>query len=380
MSTSTYYWEYTSENLKNLIVSFEPTSTLRSGDYIYLYNKNGTMLQSLSGKNMAGNAYFITGNYIKIAMSSNYYSTDKGFSVSIGSDLEKVINIPDTMIASNEINLNYTRTYSHSWVHEEVSFSKIAEKITSYDGLGTNPENYIWVKYLFKLGYVSEKYPYVGMDYKTALIYDVLPEGCICYTYNGEKIETTDDTGLYIIDQSCGGWYGNERIIFVGYPKVLYNNDAGNLLITNTADYYGYWNDSPSELSFLNTSSTTINLSDFEFEYSGNLFSISKSAPTRINNGLRYQDIVNNWEYNTAGWEIYPTIYYTGNLLTVKIGDDLMLDTNKSGNVVKLNDEDYCFTNIQMCPLYNGNGVEIKNGKYNCELWVRYAGATEYAL
>ena len=380
MSTSTYYWEYTSENLKNLIVSFEPTSTLRSGDYIYLYNKNGTMLQSLSGKNMAGNAYFITGNYIKIAMSSNYYSTDKGFSVSIGSDLEKVINIPDTMIASNEINLNYTRTYSHSWVHEEVSFSKIAEKITSYDGLGTNPENYIWVKYLFKLGYVSEEYPYVGMDYETALIYDVLPEGCICYTYNGEKIETTDDTGLYIIDQSCGGWYGNERIIFVGYPKVLYNNDAGNLLITNTAEYYGYWNDSPSELSFLNTSSTTINLSDFEFEYSGNLFSISKSAPTRFNNGLRYQDIVNNWEYNMAGWEIYPTIYNTGNLLTVKIGDDLMLATNKSGNVVKLNDEDYCFTHIQMCPLYNGNGVKIKNGKYNCELWVRYAGATEYAL
>ena len=146
--------------------------------------------------------------------------------------------------------------------------------------------------------------------------------------------------------------------------------------ITNTADYYGtYINKTEQEK--LSTASVSLNLADFYFNYDGNLYGVVKESNSST---MRYQDIINNWQYNSSQWKIRPTAYYTGQKTTVKIGDDLLYYLDASNKYTKLTDNDYYFSRIQFFDFHNGNGSRIENGKYDCELWVRYAGNTEYSL
>ena len=64
--------------------------------------------------------------------------------------------------------------------------------------------------------------------------------------------------------------------------------------------------------------------------------------------------------------------------MTVRVGDDLLYATDKNNNYVKLNDDEYFFSSVQRINLKNGNGNSIPSGKYDCELFVRYADETEY--
>ena len=300
------------------------------------------------------------------------------YNKTVDSTVEKI------SISSNESPFNYTRTYTHPWKIRTVRFKKAAYKITAYDNLGSNASDYIWVRYNFGLDDSFASYPYIGLNDSTALIYDVFPKECVVYTAEGTLLSPADDNGTYIIGNISGaeltstGYYDSYRDIYVGYPKSVYNEEAGNLEITNKADYYGYWDNAPTELAYLNTSSVTLNLANFEFTYTGNLYSINKTANTSYN--LRYQSIINNWSDNKMLWRIKTGAKYSGNPMTVKIGDDLLYATSKDGTPVKLNDNEYYFSRVTISELYNAHGTRITDGKYDCELWVRYANSSEYVL
>ena len=306
------------------------------------------------------------------------------YNKTVDSTVEKI------SISSNESPFNYTRTYTHPWKIRTVRFKKAAYKITAYDNLGSNASDYIWVRYNFGLDDSFASYPYIGLNDSTALIYDVFPKECVVYTAEGTLLSPADDNGTYIIGNISGaeltstGYYDSYRDIYVGYPKSVYNEEAGNLEITNKADYYGYWDNAPDELQYLTSSSVTLNLANFEFTYTGNLYSIAKgSQPVGYQSGwyyLRYQSIINNLSDNKMHWRLSPTVKYTGKPLTIKIGDDLLYATDKNGTPVKLTDDEYYFSNISFPSLRNAHGTEIADEKYNCELWIRYAEDSSYTL
>lgn len=286
----------------------------------------------------------------------------------------KILKASLNTIESNEINFNYTRTYNHPWKREEYNVTKTANKIESFDNLPNNAHQFIWVKYGFwhTGGFVGSNYPI--LDAKNGIYKDIIPEGCIVYDERMNLLEVGDD-GYYTFKASL--FSRDSTYIYVGYPKNIYNEENKNLHITNEVELWGTYRDR-TETEFFDKDSIDINLADFEFIYSGNLYGIYKNG----NSKLYYQDIINKWENNIATWGIKPNAIYSGSPMTIKIGDDLLFATSENGEPQKLNDEDYYFSNIAFESKYfiNGNGNEISEGKYDCELWIRQKNSNEYVL
>ena len=368
LSSATTFWEYTNPNLENLDFIFDDSSKLEDRyDYIYIYDQSGKLVYSLTGSEFHKQTYHIDGNYMKITMKTNWATNYKGFAIYFENK---------NFISSNTINFNYTRTYNHPWERKSYTLEKTASKITSLDLL-PNANDFIWVKFSFKTQNNSTSYPYIYANSKK--IKDTFPEECVV-TSAGIVLEPKNNE--YTIDIDHKG----SATIIVGYPKSIYNSENNNLNITNTAYLYGIYSDSTEE-TFLAEDDVSLNLANFEFSYSGNLYGISKEKSS-ISSSLRYQTIVNNrqetnnyWKnYNTSSWNIYPTAIYTGTPITVKFGDDLLYGLNNENTYVKLDDDEYCFRLIQLVGLYNGQNTSIQSGKYNCELWLRYENNTEYVL
>lgn len=295
-------------------------------------------------------------------------------------DLQASLN---DITKSEKVSFNYTRTYTHPWEKLKYEITKTASKISSYDGLGENASDFTWIKYTFKTSNAIVEYPYYKVE-SNYQIKDSLPQGTIVYNTAGKQIPLDKDNTCLIELTD----YSNAQTvsIYVGYPKSIYNEKNNNMNITNTVELLGTYV-TETEQSFLATDSISINLAEFEFTYSGELYKVEKWFDDFHEEELRYQDIINGiknngYNYKTYNHAMFYTYYkaiYTGTPMTLRLGDDLLYATNKEGNYSKLNDNEYYFSSISgLSSLKNGNGNIIEKGKYDCELFVRYAGSTEY--
>ena len=64
------------------------------------------------------------------------------------------------IVETNTLNFSYTRTYIHPWTRTTI-FTKTASKITSFDGLPSDHNDYIWVVYNFSVKIPYRGYPHV---------------------------------------------------------------------------------------------------------------------------------------------------------------------------------------------------------------------------
>jgi len=309
-------------------------------------------------------------------------------------DLQVTLSYPDKSeekqttknLLSDEIHFYYTRTYIHPWVKPRIAFTKSASKITSYDRLGETPENYTWVKYGFgRNGFYRSNYPNISMRVETTIVYDafpkeckvILPSGKVLEPSNttvtlptGEELSSNEENLLYALPYSVGS------TVYVGYPKEIYNIENNNMNFTNTAYYYGRYS-TEKNVEYLNQASININLNNFDFYYTGELYGITKS---KMYDSLYYQYIRNGG--STVNFNISAVARYTGHPMTIKWGEDLLYATDLDGNTTKLSDEDYSFQDIFFLysdPIMNGNNVGIGND-IQAELWIRCKGETEYKL
>lgn len=288
---------------------------------------------------------------------------------------------------SDAINFNYARTYTHPWKYKQYTLTKTASKISSYDNLGDNPDSYIWVKYSFSYSrYDDSVYP--NIEAKEIYIKDgSIPDDCILYDAKGNKISKTNDYYKIPTKSISASWAGPNILsrsmrgtIYVGFPKSIYDNSLDNMTINNIAYLYGTYDNKDKE-ELLASDSETINLADFIFNYSGELYGINKSGSS----ALRYQDIIkDSGNYNLASFGIKPSARWTGSLMTLKIGDDILYATDQNGHYTKLTDDDYYIKEIRIGKdsdyWENANGESITSGKYDCELWIRRAGNQNYEL
>ena len=292
-------------------------------------------------------------------------------------------------IQSNEISFNYNRVYTHVWEKQKLTLDQTPNKITSYDGLGSNPSEYIWVNYKFKINRNSddEYFPYVKIVKYT--IKDSFPEGC--KVIDGDTGETLQsNNGEYLINYIMPSSYYDEhsKNIYVGYPKSIFNEENNNLLITNYAELYTDFEDGTKDY-YHDNSEVSLNLADFVFSYSGDLYSISKSTYNDENCSsnssyyLYYQNLVGSdtdlGNNGNISWITKFNTKYTGTPINVRIGDDLLYITGSDGNYRKLNDNEYYFSKIYFPRLYNGLKVELVE-EYDVDLYVRYANSNNYTL
>ncbi|MBQ9048416.1 MAG: Cna B-type domain-containing protein [Solobacterium sp.] len=315
---------------------------------------------------------------------------------------------------SNLAPFRYTRTYIHPWQRQQFTLAKDAEKISSYEGLGEHAADYTWVKYTFAAApYVStgmdafdtsvtrlgqsgiqaphHSYPYIFAH--SGVVVDTFPDDCVVLDYRHQTpalhTEQTGEGTTYRIrpaDIDKGDYY-----VYVGYPKSIYNEEADNMHITNHADLYGIYGDRSAEEK-LAESEISIDLSDFAFVYTGDLYRVDKyNAEHNYSHNyywhsddvyLRTQDILNDYSGNEHTWHVQPYVNYPGYPYDMVIGDDLMYSTGPDGTVTRLEDDDYYFSKLDYFPawIYNSSGTRIPTNKYDCELWIRRAGNTEYEL
>ena len=366
---------------KDTYIYFYSTSQTYTYDYIKIYDQNNKVLFSLSGSGMAGKVFKVeNADYIRIALiyNSSYYSeTRMGFKAIVSQD-----TIAVNMLESNELKFNYYRKYIHPWTNNPFKISCSPYKITSFDNLPSNYSDYIWVKYNYYFNYNCSYYPYIGINNNysiTTQIKSNFPKDCVICSESGEVL-TSNENDEYIL---CQGKYadGNRSYcysksfnMFVGYPRSTYNETNNNLKVDNTVEYWGIYANK-DEFELITSTKTSINLAEFEFSYSGDLYSISKSSGKE----MRYQDIIKNNVYNKAEWTHRINAYYTGSPMTIKFGDDILYTINDKEEIVKVEDNEYNFTKITF-DFTNGNSVDIKDEKYDCELWLRYEGEKEYTL
>lgn len=284
------------------------------------------------------------------------------------------------IVETNTLNFSYTRTYIHPWTRTTI-FTKTASKITSFDGLPSDHNDYIWVIYNFSVKIPYRGYPHVvPVGYKEIQLRDTFPEECIVMETDG-KIAKNEYIKIIGTGTSNSSYITADKKLYVGYPKSIYNEENKNLNITNSADIYVHWANG-TELEYAKTATANVNLADFNFTYTGSLYGIQKSTVGGGDDALIYQDIQKDMSNNQIRWMSYVKARYTGQPMTVKIGDDILYATNNEGDYVKLSDNDYYFNDIcfPVNSFKNGNNDVIPKGKYDCELWVRYAGNTEYTL
>ena len=214
-------------------------------------------------------------------------------------------------------------------------------------------------------------------------ISDVFPSNCLIFNQNLERLYSENNEYFIEMERNekeynVNGSYRYTAYLYVGYPKTFYNETNNNLSITNEANLYAEYYDAETYI-YQDTDSVSLNLNDFKFTYSGNLYGISKDlSGTAYYEAITGKDPSLNKSYTSI---LKITARYTDAPMDVKIGDDLLYITMEDGTYKRLNENEYYFSSI-IFPyrLYNGHGDRIPAEKYECELWIKYKNKTTYEL
>ena len=202
-------------------------------------------------------------------------------------------------------------------------------------------------------------------------IKDILPEGCVLYDKDLNKVEPKEENTYYYLNAQD---YSSSSYYYVGYPKNKY--EAGEW-VTNTAELWGRYEDE-EEMKKLAEDDVSTNLVDFDFEYKGKLYGINKRNYTSES----YIYNIKNGVNNEFGWCLKPKAFNTGSKMDVEIGDDLLYIKRENGDITRLIDEEYNFTKIEIPYFYTYNKYTGGSGDkligYNYDLQVRYKNSNEY--
>lgn len=310
-------------------------------------------------------------------------------------------NLQATMngaITSNIAQLHYSRTYSHPWTRATYNITKTAIKLNSYDNLGEGADQYTWVRYRiggrsnesYYMSYATSSYDnYIGLsNYEMR---DTFPDDVKVLDMTGKTIEPEED-GTYDIRRKgtsnsstspCGSYYYCREVI-VGYPKDVYNAENDTLNISNTVELRGTYSDRTEEET-LATSTISLDLSQFSFNYTGSTIGIDKkfngnagSGSTGSNYKYYYQEIVDGG--STGRWNNTISTKYIGYNYDVQVGDDLVYFMSEDGQLERFNENEYFFKSVYIPDFKNANGSTVSSSKYQPAVYVRKRGQSNYEL
>ena len=320
-------------------------------------------------------------------------------------------NLEQYIMETNNYTFKYERKYEHIWKKVTPSFSNTPSKISTFDGL---EKGYTWVKYSLVYNTTASPSGYSGLNiyhYKGKYEYILktkLPEGCIVRNekaycvYGGGGYFSSSMTTTYEFDENNMYTFrvwdnfthsntgANKLEFYVGYPEDKYSKE--NCEITNTVDlYWRYRID--NDYTLVKTAESTVNLKDYIFTYDeGSLYNIQKKG-TYADIEYRNSGNPNNYqEYYQAivgedttsfkqadifEYQLKANALYTGDKLTLKLGDDILYALEDNEKYVKLKDNEYEISAIWLDSIRDGNADSIIS-KNNYELYIRYEGESSY--
>ena len=242
-----------------------------------------------------------------------------------------VLNGADVTIDANlngELNSINTLNYKFTSNKKPGTNSLTFSKINSFDGLGENATEYIWAKFQTTMSNYS---------------------------------------------------MNSNNYFYIGFPKSIYDGQSLDL----TTSWYGKYSDSRyvkgnpnKELEMISSVTKTLNLDEFNFTYSGDLYTVQKGVNSK---NVSSSKIMNENYGENILFYISGTTIYTGNKYKVRYGDDVLYIENIEGGYTKLNENEYYFKNLVIPSMfYNGNGQEFEKNKYNIDIYVKYRGSNTY--
>ena len=280
-------------------------------------------------------------------------------------------------LESNEVTFT---TYTNKKTFQ-INYS-YASKITSYDGLPSNAEDYVWIKYQITQSTqdnnvrntvfddYSEKIPYLKV--KTPSMDCVIVD-------NSTNIISEISEDYYVIRNNINhrafGKNQEETVtyLYIGYPKESYKDQT----VDTEFVYMGIYQDEEEE-SILSSKVVTNDLSKFEFIYTGALYSVLEENDDYCEY-VNYTNTLNGYE-TLVSFKNGCKVFYTGDPITVRIGSDILGITDENNNFSMLNEKDYYLTSLKIPfkNFVNGNGMNLQEGKYDCAVFVRYRGTDGY--
>ena len=284
--------------------------------------------------------------------------------------------ILNNTVNSNEISLDYSRTQDIDWKHREYDVHVTPYKVDSYDGLGSDAGDYIWVHYYYYgqafiegVGSYGESYPgsashnrdfsRIPVEGDSWYWEDALSEN-VKVLDSDKQVMNRNSSGKFVVSKSIAKkdarctWHSYSwditascSEVYVGYPKTQYAGQTVTNEVTSKGIYHF-----ESEESILDTDNATVNLDEFALEYHGNDVGITKKAlDKKFSIGDAYS-INSSSIKSDAGGSVYFSIdsqalnMENGNFDLV-IGDDLAYyEDVTSGEINQLNEEDYSFKRI----------------------------------
>ncbi|MDO4283000.1 MAG: hypothetical protein Q4D02_05115, partial [Clostridia bacterium] len=370
---SSSYEKWLAENV--VVAADKDTDTVKQYDWSYSYNETTNTYTFTNNNVIAENEHFEGTIQIVYNLLPRFkIQTDLEFQAKIKENIENQKEI--IAMNSNICNFHYT---SIKYKYGLSNYATAGAK-TDYTKIEDILDDYYWVRYTFSSSYYStgvinaydEDNNVIKNDhYYYKCIKEKLPEGCVLYDKNLNKIEPVEGNTYYYLYSSYSSYYS--FFYYVGYPKSEYNEGDR---ITNTAELWGRYEDE-EEMQKLAESSSTVQIVEFDFEYKGELYSILKEG----HNVPPYINEIKNGRA-VPYWSISATAFYTGSKMDVEIGDDLLYITRENGDVTKLEDSEYNFTKITIPTFYTYNKYSGSRGEaligYEYDLQVRYKDEKEY--
>ncbi len=283
-------------------------------------------------------------------------------------DAEEII-----AMESNVCNFHYTATkYIYG---QEIAAATGNGAKADFTKIEDILDDYYWIRYwnrytLEEKG-VIEAYESDGLEqhlfgYSVSRSKVTLPEGCVVYDENLEVVEPKEGNTYYLV---------HTKYYYVGYPKTKYHE--GDSVIYK-AEIWGRYEDE-EEIQKLAEGEISTKLVDFNFEYNGNLYGISKSSASTT---IYFGQLKGDMENFLFQYRILPKVFYTGNKMDAEVGDDLLYITRKDGDVTRLTDEEYNFNSVTIPVFYtynkyNGEGGDKLIG-YSYDLQVRYKNTNKF--
>ena len=323
----------------------------------------------------------------------------------------------DTVESSDNVTVHYNRSYGFEWTKDKYSVYISPKKINSYEGLGSDADNYTWVHYVYygrsetgsayrmPIRYNPETSIY--SDYSTFRYYQRIPVKSWYWrdalspdvkVLDANKNQMSRDAnGYYVVsdagyasgntDAVCMTSYWTCKEIFVGYPKNKYNESLGNNELENTVYSRGVYFRETNE-SELAEGKAKFVLSEFKLEYKGNDVGVFKKvdSSTPVINGAA----IKGDNGGSVIFDITSQAMNTGGgKYDLVIGDDILYYEDVTDGVKKkLSEDDYYFEKIaKPGQIVGANGALFScrvnldgtyTNIYSAEVYYRLRGENEY--
>ena len=374
-------YSYASWLANNVVIAADKeNSSEKQYDWSYYYNEEQ-------------NIYTFTNNMV-VAENEHFEGTiqilyDLYPRLKIQTDLEYQAKIKENIQAaeiiameSNVCNFHYTST-KESYTLEKIA---TAAAKADYSKIEDVLDDYYWVKYNFSVdsqeGIIkafdenNNRIAHITYSKIFSCIKEELPEDCVLYDENLNKIEPQEGNAYYYLNSSNGTPYID---YYVGYPKSKYQEGES---VTNTAELWGRYEDE-KEMQKLTEDDITVSLAEFDFEYHGSLYGISKTTPKAYVSDRKYLSAIKSEEGEDVDWYLEDIIaFYTDSIMDVEMGDDLLYIARESGGITKLEDNEYHFTSVEIPVFYTYDKYSGEQGDslvgYEWELQVRYKDTSQY--